>query len=42
MIKVMLCIFSLVVLTACNTIGGFGKDVKGAGQAVENAADRAK
>lgn len=29
-------------LTACNTVEGAGKDVKATGQAVENAADKAK
>jgi predicted small secreted protein len=34
---------ALLVLTAgCNTIEGAGKDVKATGQAVENAADKAK
>jgi predicted small secreted protein len=30
------------MLTACNTVEGAGKDVKATGQAVENAADKAK
>ncbi len=29
-------------LAACNTIQGAGKDVKAAGQAIENAADKSK
>ena len=29
-------------LSACNTIGGAGKDVKATGAAVEKAADNAK
>ncbi len=29
-------------LAACNTVEGMGKDTKAAGQAVENAADKAK
>jgi predicted small secreted protein len=34
---------ALLALTAgCNTIEGAGKDVKATGQAVENAADKAK
>ena len=34
---------SLALLAAgCNTIEGAGKDVKATGQAVENAADKAK
>ncbi len=31
-----------VSLSACNTIGGAGKDVKATGAAVEKAADDAK
>ena len=31
-----------VVVGGCNTIEGAGKDVKATGQAVENAADKAK
>jgi predicted small secreted protein len=31
-----------VGLAACNTIQGAGKDVKAAGQAIENAADKSK
>lgn len=27
------------LLAACNTVEGVGKDVKGAGQAIENAAN---
>ena len=34
-----LLMFSLV-LTGCNTVQGFGKDVKKAGEVVENAATR--
>jgi predicted small secreted protein len=30
------------MLSACNTVEGAGKDVKATGQAVENAADKAK
>lgn len=34
---------SIALLAAgCNTIQGAGKDVKATGQAVENAADKAK
>ena len=32
----------LVVVAGCNTVEGAGKDVKATGQAVENAADKAK
>jgi len=38
--KIALCLLSIFVLSACNTIGGFGKDVSKAGQAVEKAADK--
>ena len=36
----MLMIAALVGLTGCNTVQGVGKDVKRAGEAVENAAKR--
>jgi predicted small secreted protein len=29
-------------LAACNTVAGAGKDVKATGQAIENAAEKAK
>ena len=32
----------VVALSACNTVEGAGKDVKATGQALENAADKAK
>jgi entericidin B len=34
--------FLSLSLSACNTIGGAGKDVKATGAAVEKAADNAK
>ena len=34
--------FSVLALSACNTVEGAGKDVKASGQAVENAAKDAK
>jgi entericidin B len=34
--------FSVLSLSACNTVEGAGKDVKATGQAVENAAKDAK
>jgi entericidin A len=38
-VKKLFAIFSVMLLLAgCNTIEGFGKDVKKAGQALENAA----
>ncbi|PRC93151.1 entericidin A/B family lipoprotein [Solimicrobium silvestre] len=33
-----LAVLAITVLSACNTIEGFGKDVKNAGQSMENAA----
>jgi predicted small secreted protein len=34
--------FSMLSLSACNTVEGAGKDVKATGQAVENAAKDSK
>lgn len=34
----MLVMFSSVILTACNTVAGAGKDVQKAGEKVEDAA----
>ena len=31
-------VFSVAVLSGCNTVAGAGKDVKGAGEKVEDAA----
>lgn len=37
--KTVIAVFAAaMVLTACNTVQGVGKDVQGAGEAVENAA----
>jgi predicted small secreted protein len=33
---------ALALIAGCNTVEGAGKDVKATGQAVENAADKAK
>ena len=33
---------TLALIAGCNTVEGAGKDVKATGQAVENAADKAK
>lgn len=41
-IAVALVSFSLLAVTACNTVEGAGKDVSSAGKAVANAADDAK
>ena len=32
-------LFALLVLTACNTVQGIGRDVKSAGDAIEDAGD---
>jgi len=41
-IKVLALMASIAGLSACNTIEGLGKDIKSAGQSIENAADRKK
>ena len=38
----MLTLFSLNFLTACNTVAGAGKDIKGAGDKIEDAAEEEK
>ncbi|MBF6024981.1 entericidin A/B family lipoprotein [Lysobacter niastensis] len=38
----LLVLFSLGILTACNTVAGAGKDVQKAGEKVEDAADKDK
>ncbi len=38
--KLFVLMVSVFVLTACNTIQGVGKDVKKAGEVVENAAKK--
>lgn len=35
----LLAMFSIATLTACNTVQGVGKDVQKAGEAVEEAGD---
>lgn len=40
--NLMLIAASLVVLTACNTIDGLGKDIKKAGESIEEAASKKK
>jgi predicted small secreted protein len=46
MLKKLLSLLALVGfaagLAACNTVEGAGKDIKAAGQGIENAADKAK
>ena len=39
-LSVSLWVFLVSVLSACNTVQGIGKDVKKAGEAVENAAKK--
>lgn len=38
----LLVIVGLLALAGCNTVAGAGKDIKNAGQGIENAADRNK
>jgi predicted small secreted protein len=38
--KLFLLLISSLVLAGCNTVQGFGKDVKKAGEVVENAAKK--
>jgi predicted small secreted protein len=33
---------ALMVLAACNTVQGIGKDIKKGGEAIEKAAEKAK
>ena len=33
---------ALIVLTGCNTIDGLGKDIKKAGESIEDAASKKK
>jgi len=41
--KNILCIIAaMLVLAACNTVEGFGKDVKKGGEAIEKSADKNK
>ncbi|MGL6291633.1 MAG: entericidin A/B family lipoprotein [Silanimonas sp.] len=35
-------LLALVALSACNTVAGFGKDVKKVGEVMEREADEAK
>jgi entericidin B len=32
----------IIGVSGCNTVAGAGKDIKAGGQAIENAADKAK
>jgi len=38
--KLLVLMFAMAVLNACNTVQGVGKDVQKAGSAVENAAKK--
>ncbi|HEY5850390.1 MAG TPA: entericidin A/B family lipoprotein [Lysobacter sp.] len=42
MAVLLLALFSMGTLTACNTVAGAGKDVQGAGEKVEDAAKDCK
>jgi entericidin B len=37
-----LCLCSFLLLTACNTMSGAGKDIQKGGEALENSADKNK
>ena len=39
-ILVVLAVFSIGMLAGCNTVKGAGKDIKGAGEKVEDAAKK--
>ena len=38
----LMAMFSMNVLTACNTVAGAGKDIEGAGDKIEDAAEEEK
>ena len=40
--KLLFAIAALVVLAGCNTIDGLGKDIKKAGESIEDAAAKKK
>ena len=40
--SVLLGLVSALVMSGCNTIEGFGKDVKKGGEVIEKAAEKAK
>lgn len=42
LLRLVLGLALLAGLSACNTLEGLGKDIKSAGQSIENAADRRK
>ena len=37
---ILLIVFSMAILTGCNTMEGLGKDVKKLGENIEDAADK--
>ncbi|HWU33590.1 MAG TPA: entericidin A/B family lipoprotein [Methylovorus sp.] len=37
-----LCLCTFMLLTACNTMSGAGKDIQKGGEALENSADKNK
>jgi predicted small secreted protein len=39
LIFLLLIIFSLAIISGCNTMQGMGKDIKKAGEAIEGAAE---
>jgi predicted small secreted protein len=42
-VKTILCLIAmLLAVSACNTVEGFGKDMKKGGEAIEKAADKNK
>lgn len=40
LVTMSLTLCTVIVLTACNTMEGFGQDMKNAGQSIENAASK--
>ncbi|GHH61123.1 MULTISPECIES: entericidin A/B family lipoprotein [Gammaproteobacteria] len=40
MVLLMLGLFSVATLSGCNTVAGAGKDIKGAGDKIEDAAKK--
>ena len=42
MVVLLVLAFPLVVVTGCNTVGGFGKDLSKVGSSIEKTADEVK
>lgn len=42
MIRIASCLFALGLLAACNTVEGFGRDVRTAGGAIQEEAQEAQ